>query len=375
MQYAPPVRPRALYALLLALLAAPSAAQQRRPARAPSALPPARCTAQWAPLAAASPELAPAVEGPLALVAAGSGLLLAWSTRGNSLVLARVSEDGARVAEDRTVGAGVSAWALSPGFGGAALAWAEALPGGEVAVLLARVDERGEARNVPRELGRARSVDRVSVQATTRGLLVSWGATGGQRTGTWVRATDSRGVPRAPAQWMTEELEPVLVAVADSAVLRTGRAAEASGHAWWFDPEGALLGMREVPRAALAEGPGGADLLALREGPEASAWTLERWSPTGAESPPLALQPRPPAGRALQWDALADNAGWLAVFDDGERHTVLRVGADGAWYPLVQRAGRATRAARALSGRLWAAGLREAAQGRSEVVLAPLRCP
>lgn len=267
--------------------------------------------------------------GTIAAVATATGWLLAYRARTDAVWIARLDDSLVRVDEDRQVSGPVAAFAMVPAPGGAVLVLAER-DRHDVAssdVLLARVDTRGDARNVPRQLGRVSGCDGVAVTPSIHGFVVAWGSREGPTTSTVT--TDLRGVATARSRVVVDASMPVLTALTGQtrfAMIARGAAGSTLLHldesaaaieAWPLQGRGRTL--VALPSQVLAWSSSGDDgTLATRWWPGAAPIELSNASLRAITPSMLAVT------------SVADRYGVLAMIQDSTgRELLVRVGNDG----------------------------------------------
>lgn len=306
------------------------------------------------------------------LAATPEGALVAWRAAGArpsvwATALA-LGADGAlaRRGEEREIAGPARAFDITSAPGGAALAVIERTARGDE-VVLARLDEEGLARNVPRVVGRVRDPDGLSIVWNELGYVVAWGARGSggdaqdtpesleprgsatyeaARAGTWVVVTDARGVPRARVRRVRPGRAPVLAFSPGGASLALTVRGEET--ALLLLDEGAHV-RDEYRWSPLAQG-----LAALPSGPtffsalatEGGTLVVARGG-TGVGSSEQAALYRGPVASVRS--VAADRGGVVLVLGESEgRESLVRVGSDGVVQQLATRAG--TRGAAVSSG-------------------------
>lgn len=176
-------RPALSAAPLAAIALAATASAQPRRAAQPS------CAVTHHTLASLDGDAVDATQAPLAAFANG-GALVAWRTRAGALRLAAFDASWRPLGPARELSTEAGAFALAEGPAGAAVLYVERVR----EVVLARVNARGEAQNVPRLLHRAEGPLReVALTRTDAGWLALWRDDLRQAT---ALPLEPRGVPR-----------------------------------------------------------------------------------------------------------------------------------------------------------------------------------
>ncbi|MEI8254972.1 MAG: hypothetical protein WCJ30_04800 [Deltaproteobacteria bacterium] len=282
-----------------------------------------------------------------ALVLVDDGALLAWRAAEGTLFLSRLDARYERRADDRELAHPTGPFAMIPALHGAVLAYAERSAAGDSVVMLARVTATGEARNVPRELGRGRAIEHVTIAPTPAGYAIAWSTpmtASGSRT--HLVLTDGRGVPlgveRAVASGSAPRLVylPATQTVVLAATAGTGEPiiaiVEAEGTL------GTLSGWSSTGRAVAVAGGGNAAiaLTSVADANGAGTPGIVRFSPEdGVSSSPISLHL---ASTASPVALLGDRTGMLVLVDEGiRRESLFRVASDGTATLLAIRAGHA----------------------------------
>jgi hypothetical protein len=278
---------------------------------------------------------------PLSIAATATGALVVFRARGtDELVVVRVDDGLARVADDRVVAGPVIAFALTSAPGGAALAAVErGTRGGRDVydeVILARLDTAGEARNVPRVLARVQRCDGVSILVNELGAMVAWGTADGPASATVV--TDARGVPVGSVRTVVPASSPTLASFAGGGRFAMMTRSDAGASLSLLDGSGAAVD--GVARGGVPVAIVGASSTVLSFAMNGDALTLARWSPGSAPVESVLVLPRGVSPVARLVHATSDRTTALALFDDpsGREHLV-RVSPDGATARLATLTG------------------------------------
>jgi hypothetical protein len=233
---------------------------------------------------------------------------------------------------------------MTPGDNGAVIAHVERTAAGDDAVLLARVNASGEARNVPRELGRGRSIDAIAIVPAPLGYAVAWSTQDPGNSGTHVCITDARGVPMVPDHIVTSGTQPRLAYLASTqTVVLATTSAPGDATIAVLEMDGSLGESAAWPTSArvLATGSSGSGAFAIAPSMDASGVSsamLVRFVPTvGVTSSPLAF--RISTGTSIE-ALLGERGGPVLLLDEGgRRETLSRIAGDGALTLLAVRAG------------------------------------
>lgn len=289
---------------------------------------------------------------PLAIAATATGAIIAARARASDdLWLIRVDDSLARADEDRLVGGPVTSFALAAAPGGAVLAMAErvARDGRDAHddVLLARLDTVGNARNVPRSLGRVLRCDGVTARPSATGFVVAWGSLDGPTTTTVT--TDARGVPNARARVVVDASMPRMVALTGETRFAVSVSGPSGSSLLHLDESGAsveafALGGTPVALVALPNA-----VLTFSTVSESLAFA--RWWPSSALVETNLALPRSITAATHVSASSADRASAVLLVDDraGREHLV-RVSIDGTTSLLASFAGARGAVTHALDG-------------------------
>lgn len=334
---------------LVALCASSGALAQSRPV---SSVAPAGCVLQRASaLSFAAPSPAPNGSAQLSIAATATGAIVAFRARTtDELVVLRVDDNLARAGEDRVVAGPVHAFALVASPGGAALVAAErvAHDGRDAhdAIVLARLDAAGNARNIPRSLARATRCDAVAVRPSATGFVVAWGSLDGPSTSTVT--TDGRGVPNARPRVVVDASAPMMVSLTGDTRFAMAVRSASGASLLHLDESGAsveAIPLNGAP-AALVALP--SSVLTVTTSGDAQA--LTRWWPTTPSSE-LSLNLQRIVGAQPQIvSASNDRAALLVVDDRNSREHLVRVAIDGSATALASWTGARGAVTPALDG-------------------------
>lgn len=311
-----------------ALCAASAARAQSRPI---SSAAPAGCVLQRASaLSFAAPSPAPNANAQLSIAATATGALVAFRARTtDELVVLRIDDNLARAGEDRVVAGPVHAFALVASPGGAALVAAErvAHDGRDAhdAIVLARLDTAGNARNIPRALARTTRCDAVAVRPSATGFVLAWGSLEGPSTSTVT--TDGRGVPTARPRVVVDASAPMMVSLTGDTRFAMAVRSASGASLLHLDESGAsveAIALNGAPAALVA-----LPSTVLTVSTSGDAQALTRWWPNTLSSE-LSLSFQRIVGAQPQIvSASNDRAALLVVDDRNGREHLVRVTTDG----------------------------------------------
>lgn len=263
----------------------------------------------------------------------------------NALWLSRLDTEFTRRTDDRELARPAGAFAMAPAPSGAVVAMIEEVPRqGMQALLLARVNAQGEARNVPREIVRAGRIESVDAAWTGNGYVVAWSLGAASGGGSYVITTDVRGVPRTPARRVADATGVRIAHLegADATAVIAGGPGGAATAAV-LDAAGSIARVGEWPARAraIAGSPGGEfgwSIAMPAETDGTGTISVLRWPTTDGVGTTIADFRPAPSGTLVS--LAGDRAGMVAAFDDASgRETIVRVSMDGSSTILASRPG------------------------------------
>ncbi len=313
----------------------------------------------------------------LALV--DDGALLAWRAIDGTLFLSRLDAGFERRADDRELAHPTGSFAMITALHGAVIVFAERSATGDDVVLLARVTATGEARNVPRELGRGRGVDQVTVAPTPTGYAVAWSTPAARDGRTHLVLTDVRGVPLGTERSVAASSTPRLVYLpATQTVVLAATGGPADPFIATVESEGALgtsSSWSSTGRAVAVSASGNAAiaLASLTDPSGAVSLGITRFTPeSGVSASSIALHL---AAAASPVALLGDRTGTIVLVDEGmRRESLYRITSDGIPTLLAIRAGHRGTVVASADGYV-VAGLQPVETPLSGIDLVTLACP
>jgi hypothetical protein len=247
-------------------------------------------------------------------------------------------------------------------------------------VLLARINASGEARNVPRELGRGDAVDGIAVAWTGSDHVVAWSEATPAGPGTYVVVTDARGVPRGPARRVLDGTGPRLAYLPSSGItVLAAQQPNGQGVVASIDPFGAVVESADWPAGArtLVAGTGGSSAYGVTLTQDTTGATVPlvtRWTP-GATPVQTLLAYRVASGSTVA-SLIADRFGLVAAIDEpAGRELLVRIAPDGSTTLLGVRPGSRGTLVLSGDGAILSVGHEPARPALARLAWVQLSCP